>query len=65
MKNNLRMVMAEQRVNIADLHRATNLSRSTIVYLYNEEKQCNIHSLMQICDALNITPNDILITKKA
>lgn len=64
MRNNLRVVMAEQRKNIKDLKKATGISRTTLSDMYNEKGNCKISTLMALCDALNVTPNDILIRKK-
>lgn len=64
MKNNLLSIMSEKNVSIVKLSKITGISRYTISALVNEKSTCNVHTLMQICDALNVTPNDILITKK-
>lgn len=63
MKNNLLSIMSEKKVSIVKLSKNTGVSRYTISTLVNEKSTCNVYTLMQICDALNVTPNDILITK--
>ncbi len=62
-KNNLRILMAQHKMNIKDVHEKTGLSRTTISKMYNEtsttisfetiEKlcllfDCEVHELMYL-----------------
>lgn len=60
MKNNLRVVMAEQRKNIKDLNNSTGISRTTLSDMYNEKGNCKLSTLMTLCKELNVTPNKLL-----
>lgn len=60
MKNNLRVIMAEQRKNIKDLNNSTGISRTTLSDMYNEKGNCKLSTLMTLCNTLNVTPNKLL-----
>lgn len=64
-KNNLRVLMAKNKLNIKDVHEATGLSRTTISKLYNEEStQIGLETIAKLCELLNCEVGDLLVLEK-
>lgn len=62
---NLRVLMAERKLNIQNLKDLTTLSRTTISNLFNNNAVgVRYETLVQLCDALNCTPGDLFSYKK-
>ncbi len=64
-KNNLRMLMAEHKMNIQDVSNATGLSRKSISKLYHEiSTQITFDVLEKLCNLFECDPGDILYIEK-
>ena len=60
-KNNLRVLMAQHKMNIKDVSEATGLSRKSISKLYHEESiQITFDVISRICDLFDIEVGDLL-----
>ncbi|MGO4887998.1 helix-turn-helix domain-containing protein [Anaerobacillus sp. MEB173] len=62
-KNNLRLIMAEQRINsLTELMEKTGLSRNALKKLWHDEdlETVKIGTLLKVCDALNVRLSDLL-----
>jgi putative transcriptional regulator len=60
-KNNLRVLMAKNKMNIKDVHERTGLSRTTISKLYNEESTTiAFETIYKLCQLFNCDVNDLL-----
>lgn len=60
-KNNLRVLMAQHKMNIQDVSDATGLSRKSISKLYNEESvQITFDVIARICKLFDCEPGDLL-----
>lgn len=58
--SNLKVKMAEFNYSIKDVHRKTNLSRTTISNLYNNYSDgIKFDTLEKLCTLFNCTPNDL------
>lgn len=61
MKNNLRLLMAEQRINITQLAVATGISRNTLSSIYHEKTtRIDFKTITLICKYFECTPNDLI-----
>lgn len=59
--SNLRVKMAEFSYSIKDVHRETNLSRTTISNLYNGYSDgIKFDTLEKLCELFSCTPNDLI-----
>ncbi|GAQ17998.1 helix-turn-helix protein [Oceanobacillus picturae] len=64
-KNNLRMMMAEKRMNIQDVAKATGLSRKSVSKLYHEiSTQITFDVIEKVCDLFDCEPGDLLYISK-
>jgi len=62
-KNNLRIILATQRKTIADVKKATGLSRPTITAIYYERaNNPELKTLMKIADYLEVSIDELLGT---
>jgi putative transcriptional regulator len=60
-RNNLRVMMAKQKMNIQDVSDATGLSRKSISKLYHEESiQITFDVIARLCDLFNCEPGELL-----
>ena len=60
-KNNLRVLMAKNKMNIKDVHEATGLSRTTISKLFNEESTTiAFETIYKLCVLFKCDVNDLL-----
>ena len=60
-KNNLRILMAKEKMNIKDVHEKTGLSRTTISKLYNEESTTiAFETIQKLCQLFDCDVNDLL-----
>lgn len=59
--NNLRILMAMNKMNIKDVHERTGLSRTTISKLYNEESTTiAFETIYKLCHLFDCDVNDLL-----
>lgn len=60
-RNNLRVLMARNKMNIQDVSDATGLSRKSISKLYNETAvQIQFDVIQKICDLFDIEPGELI-----
>lgn len=60
-KNNLRVLMAKNRMNIKDVHEATGLSRTTISRLFNEESTTiAFETIYKLCKLFDCTVEELI-----
>lgn len=60
-RNNLRVLMAKQKMNIQDVHERTGLSRTTISKLYNETSTTiSFETIYKLCMLFNCDVDDLL-----
>ena len=60
-KNNLRILMARDRLSIQDVHEKTGLSRTTISKLYNETSaKIGFDTIISLCKLFNCDVEDLL-----
>ncbi|MDW8515080.1 MULTISPECIES: helix-turn-helix domain-containing protein [Bacillaceae] len=65
-RNNLRVLMAQHKMNIQDVSDATGLSRKSISKMYNETAvQVQLEVLVKLCALFNCGVEDILILEKS
>lgn len=58
---NLPVLLAERRLRVADLVRTTDISKSTLHRIYNDETtRIEFDTLSKLCEVLKVTPGDIL-----
>ena len=58
---NLPVLLAERRLRVADLVRMTDISKSTLHRIYNDETtRIEFDTLSKLCNVLEVTPGDIL-----
>ena len=61
-KNNLRVLMAIQKMRMTELSKLSGVGYRTIVGLYHEKiTRIEFETLNKLCNALECTPNDLLI----
>ena len=55
------MLLAERRLRVADLVRMTDISKSTLHRIYNDETtRIEFDTLSKLCQVLKVTPGDVL-----
>lgn len=60
-KNNLRILMAKEKMTIRDVHKATGLSEVTISKLYHEKSTTiGFETIYKICNLFNCEVGDLL-----
>ena len=60
-KNNLRILMAQHKMNIQDVHEKTGLSRTTISKLYNETSTTiGFDTIYQLCKLFDCDVSELL-----
>lgn len=65
MKNNLRIILAQQRKTVADIHRATGLSKATLTSIYYERSNNpELQTLLKIADYLSVSIDELLGRKQ-
>ncbi|MBO1516951.1 helix-turn-helix domain-containing protein [Psychrobacter halodurans] len=58
---NLPVLLAERRLRVADLVRTTDISKSTLHRIYNDQTtRIEFDTLSKLCEVLEVTPGDIL-----
>ena len=58
---NLPVLLAERRLRVADLVRMTDISKSTLHRIYNDETtRIEFDTVSKLCNVLEVTPGDIL-----
>ena len=61
MNNNFRVILAEQRKTVADIHNETGISKYTLTNIYYERtKNPGLETLKKIAEALNVTMTELL-----
>jgi putative transcriptional regulator len=64
-KNNLRVLMAQHKMNIKDVHESTGLSRTTISKLYNEESTTiAFETIYKLCQLFDCDVKDLMYLEK-
>lgn len=59
MKNNFRILIAEKKLSIADVHNGTGISKTTLYGIYRETTtNPDSKTIIKLCDYLNVTPNE-------
>ncbi|WP_201540974.1 helix-turn-helix domain-containing protein [Psychrobacter sp. 1044] len=58
---NLPVLLAERRLRVADLVRMTDISKSTLHRIYNDETtRIEFDTLSKLCQVLKVSPGDVL-----
>lgn len=58
---NLPVLLAERRLRVADLVRTTDISKSTLHRIYNDQTtRIEFDTLSKLCEILEVTPGDVL-----
>ena len=58
---NLPVLLAERRLRVADLVRMTDIRKSTLHRIYNDETtRIEFDILSKLCQVLKVTPGDVL-----
>lgn len=64
-RNNLRVLMARDKLTIQDVHEKTGLSRTTISKLYNESSsKIGLDTISVLCTLFNCGVEDLLYLEK-
>jgi putative transcriptional regulator len=64
-RNNLRILMARDRLSIQDVHEKTGLSRTTISKLYNEtSSKIGMDTIVELCKLFNCGIKELLYLDK-
>ena len=59
-KNHLPVLLAERRLKVADLIRMTDISKSTMHKIYNDQtSRIDFETIDKICEALGVQVGDI------
>lgn len=59
-KNNFPVILAEKRLRVADVVRATGMSKSTLHKLYNDESsRIDFNTINQLCEFLDVQVGDL------
>ncbi|HBG49251.1 MAG TPA: XRE family transcriptional regulator [Cyanobacteria bacterium UBA9971] len=59
-KNNLAVLMAKKKIRIAELHRLTGISASTLSDIYNEKTaMIGFHTISKLCYALDCSIGEL------
>lgn len=65
MENNFRVILAEKRKSIANVHEGTGISKTTLTNLYYERtKNPDSVTVVKIAKYLGITLDELLIVKE-
>ena len=57
---NLNILLAKQRLNVAELHRMTGVSKKLLYLMHNDEiARVDLDSLETVCRALNCSVGDL------
>lgn len=57
---NLSVMMGKKKMNIADIHRATGLNRTTVTHLYYETTQrIEMHAVDKLCKLFDCQVGDL------
>lgn len=65
MKNNLRVILAQERKTVADVHEATGLSKATLTNIYYERStNPQVQTLVRISDYLGVSIDELLGRKE-
>ncbi|EPT83013.1 TPA: helix-turn-helix domain-containing protein [Streptococcus agalactiae] len=65
MTNNFRVVLAKKRKKIADVAKATGLSKTTLTALYYERtKNPEVETLLKIANFLGVTLDELLTVEE-
>ncbi|OGI01259.1 MAG: transcriptional regulator [Candidatus Melainabacteria bacterium GWF2_37_15] len=60
LKNNLAVLMARKKIRIAELHRITGISASSLSNLYNEKTDMiSFRTIEKLCEALDCTVGEL------
>ena len=60
-RNKLRVLMAEHKMNIQDVSEKTGISRNSISKLYNEKSTTiSFNTIIKICEVFNCKVGDLL-----
>ncbi|MGF3113123.1 helix-turn-helix domain-containing protein [Facklamia sp. P9177] len=61
MKNNFRVILAEQRKTVAEVHKITGISKFTLTNIYYERtKNPGLSTIKKIADYLGVTITELL-----
>lgn len=64
MRNNFRVILAEQRKSVANVHEGTGISKTTLTKLYYERtKNPDSLTLIKIAEYLGVTLDELLSVK--
>lgn len=64
-KNNLRVLMAQHKMNIKDVHEKTKLSRTTISKLYNETSTTiSFETIEKLCNLFECSVDELIFLDK-
>lgn len=65
MKNNLRVLMAENKINMSELAEATGIARSTISKFYNENsKRIDLGTITTLCNYFNCSIDELIVLEQ-
>lgn len=65
MKNNFRVLLAKKRQKVSDVHKATGISKSTLISLYYERtKHPDIKTLQKVAGYLGVTLDELLTVEE-
>lgn len=60
----LPVILAEKKLRVADVVRATGMSKSTLHKLYNEESsRIDFNTIDQLCEFLDVQVGDLFVYK--
>lgn len=60
----LPIILAERKLRVADVVRATGMSKSTLHKLYNEESsRIDFNTIDQLCEFLDVQVGDLFVYK--
>lgn len=66
MENNFRILIAERKLNIADVYEDTGTAKTTLYGLYKETtKNPDTRTVMKLCKYLEVTPNEFFGIKES
>jgi putative transcriptional regulator len=64
-KNNLRILMAKEKMTIRDVHKATGLSEITVSKLYHERSNTiAFETILKLCSLFKCEVNDLLFLEE-
>lgn len=64
-KNNLRILMAKEKMTIRDVHKATGLSEITVSKLYHERSTTiAFETIMKLCNLFDCAVGDLLFLEE-